>query len=162
MVQTKWLVAQIIFNTAEDESSKVWQMAPPDDPKNAAFGVFRSRTGKSLHSLPRELHATLQHCRSGGAGRRKSNPIMIAWKWNELWEARSLLYRRRFSKPNNCWKSLDEICKIYILLHLSDRRNKATFRQHSLYFQNSNKNHVMIMLSFSNFVANFADSSILL
>ena len=33
MVQTKWLVAQIIFNTAEDESSNVWQMAPPDDPK---------------------------------------------------------------------------------------------------------------------------------
>ena len=39
--------------------------------------------------------------------------------------ARSLLYRRRFLQVNIRWKALDEIYKIYILLHRSDLKIPA-------------------------------------
>ena len=44
--------------------------------------------------------------------------------------ARSRLYRSRFLQVNTRWKALDEIYKIYILLHRSDPKNSANNRQH--------------------------------
>ena len=54
----------------------------------------------------------------GQAARWNLNPIN--WKLNELWGARSRLYRRRFLQVNTCWKALDEIYKMHMLLHRSD------------------------------------------
>ena len=39
---------------------------------------------------------------------------------SELQSARSLLYRRQILQVNIRWKALDEIYKIYMLLHRSD------------------------------------------
>ena len=38
----------------------------------------------------------------------------------KLYKARSLLYRRQILQQNLRWKALDEIYKIYMLLHCSD------------------------------------------
>ena len=38
----------------------------------------------------------------------------------KLYKARSLLYRRQILQQNIRWKALDEIYKMYILLHSSD------------------------------------------
>ena len=38
----------------------------------------------------------------------------------KLYRARSLLYRRQIFQENIRWKALDEIYKIYILLHRAD------------------------------------------
>ena len=39
---------------------------------------------------------------------------------SKLYRARSLLYRRQILQQNIRWKALDEIYKIYMLLHRSD------------------------------------------
>ena len=52
--------------------------------------------------------------------------------------ARSRLYRRRFLQVNTRWKVLDEIYKIYILLHRSDLKISAKNRQH--FFANEKMN----------------------
>ena len=39
---------------------------------------------------------------------------------SKLYRARSLLYRRQILQINIRWKALDEIYKIYMLLHRSD------------------------------------------
>ena len=38
----------------------------------------------------------------------------------KLYEARSLLYRRQILQENIRWKALDEIYKLYMILHRSD------------------------------------------
>ena len=38
----------------------------------------------------------------------------------KLYKARSLLYRRQILQDNIRWKALDEIYKIYMLLHRAD------------------------------------------
>ena len=43
--------------------------------------------------------------------------------------ARSRLYRSRFLQVNIRWKALDEIYKIYMLLHRSDLNISEIFRQ---------------------------------
>ena len=49
----------------------------------------------------------------------------------KLYKARSLLYRRQILQENIRWKALDEIYKIYMLLHRSDlnisEKNRQTF-----------------------------------
>ncbi len=47
---------------------------------------------------------------------------------SKLYRARSLLYRRQILQENIRWKALDEIYKIYTLLHLSDRNISENFR----------------------------------
>ena len=42
---------------------------------------------------------------------------------SKLREARSRLYRRRILQVNIRWKALDEIYKMYILLHRLDLKN---------------------------------------
>ena len=56
----------------------------------------------------------------------------------KLYKARSLLYRRQILQENIRWKALDEIYKIYMLLHRSDLNISENFRQ-----------------TFSNFLAKF-------
>ena len=47
----------------------------------------------------------------------------------KLYKARSLLYRRQVLQENIRWKALDEIYKIYMLLHRSDLNISEFFRQ---------------------------------
>ena len=44
-------------------------------------------------------------------------------------KARSLLYRRQILQENIRWKALDEIYKIYMLLHRSDLNISENFRE---------------------------------
>ena len=47
----------------------------------------------------------------------------------KLYKARSLLYRRQILQENIRWKALDEIYKIYMLLHRSDLNISEKIRQ---------------------------------
>ena len=53
---------------------------------------------------------------------------------SKLYRARSLLYRRQILQENIRWKSLDEIYKIYMLLHRSDLNISENSRQTSSRF----------------------------
>ena len=48
---------------------------------------------------------------------------------SKLYEPRSLLYRRQILQENIRWKALDEIYKIYMLLHRSDLNISENVRQ---------------------------------
>ena len=48
---------------------------------------------------------------------------------SKLYRARSLLYRRQILQVNVRWKALDEIYKIYMLLHRSDLNISEICRQ---------------------------------
>ena len=48
---------------------------------------------------------------------------------SKLYRARSLLYRRQILQENMRWKALDEIYKIYMLLHRSGLNISENFRQ---------------------------------
>jgi len=48
---------------------------------------------------------------------------------SKLYRARSPLYRRQILQENIRWKALDEIYKIYMLLHRSDLNISENFRQ---------------------------------
>ena len=61
----------------------------------------------------------------------------------KLFKARSLLYRRQILQENIRWKALDEIYKIYMLLHRSDLKISEKIRQ-----------------TFSHFSANFFSNEI--
>ena len=52
----------------------------------------------------------------------------------KLCRARSLLYRRQMLQENIRWKALDEIYKIYMLLHRSDLNILEFFRQFFSHF----------------------------
>ena len=47
----------------------------------------------------------------------------------KLYKARSLLYRRQILQETIRWKALDEIHKIYMLLHRSDLNISEKVRQ---------------------------------
>ena len=52
----------------------------------------------------------------------------------KLYRIRSLLYRRQILQENIHWKALDEIYKIYMLLHRSDLNISENFRQNFSHF----------------------------
>ena len=68
--------------------------------------------------------------------------------------ARSRLYRRRFLQANTRLKALDEIYKIYKLLHRSAFKNSAKFRQTFSHFSSF---IFKISLIFRNFVQNLTN-----
>ena len=69
----------------------------------------------------------------------------------KLYKARSLLYRRQILQENIRWKALDEIHKIYMLLHRSD--NHISEKNHlKMILQNQNFAH-----SLMKFYRNFAN-----
>ena len=53
---------------------------------------------------------------------------------SKFYRARSLLYRRQILQVNIRWKALDEIYKIYMLLHRSDLNISEIFRQNFSHF----------------------------
>ena len=53
---------------------------------------------------------------------------------SKLYRDRSLLYRRQILQVNIRWKALDEIYKIYMLLHCSDLNISENFRQFFSHF----------------------------
>ena len=53
---------------------------------------------------------------------------------SKLYRARSLLYRRQILQVNIRWKALDEIYKMYMLLHRSDLNISENVRQTSSHF----------------------------
>ena len=57
---------------------------------------------------------------------------------SKLYRARSLLYRRQILQENIRWKALDEIYKIYMLLHRSDLNISEIFRQTFSHFFGKN------------------------
>ena len=57
---------------------------------------------------------------------------------SKLYRARSLLYRRQILQVNIRWKALDEIYKIYMLLHRSDLNISENFRQFFSHFVGKN------------------------
>ena len=73
----------------------------------------------------------------------------------KLYKARSLLYRRQFLQENIRWKALDEIYKIYKLLHRSNlnisKKNRQTFshfRQHLAKFSHFRNVFIEFCLEF--------------
>ena len=63
----------------------------------------------------------------------------ILWffsQMSKLYRARSLLYRRQILQENIRWKALDEIYKIYMLLHRSDLNISENVRQTFSHFSN--------------------------
>ena len=74
---------------------------------------------------------------------------------SKLYRARSLLYRRQILQDNIRWKALDEIYKIYMLLHRSDLNISEIFRQTFSHFSGKKLQNLPI---FENFSLNFAQS----
>ena len=59
---------------------------------------------------------------------------------SKLYKARSLLYRRQILQVNIRWKALDEIYKIYMLLHRSDLNISEYFvKLFRIFWQNLQK-----------------------
>ena len=52
---------------------------------------------------------------------------------SKLYRALSLLYRRHILQESIRWKALDEIYKIYMLLHRSDLNISENFRQSNFF-----------------------------
>ena len=75
---------------------------------------FRRNFGRLVHGCIWRSEMCLNVIRT-----KEANEKWIEFS-SKLWEARSRLYRRRFLQVNTRWKALDEIYKMYILLHRSD------------------------------------------
>ena len=71
---------------------------------------------------------------------------------SKLYRARSLLYRRQILQVNMRWKALDEIYKIYMLLHRSDLNISEKFR--SIFWKIFAKNRHFLTL-FIDFCSDF-------
>ena len=68
--------------------------------------------------------------------------------FSKLREARSRLYRRQNLQVNIRWKALDEIYKMYILLHRSDLKKEKIVQ---LFFSKMNMNLLKITKSITTF-----------
>ena len=64
---------------------------------------------------------------------------------SKLYRARSLLYRPQILQVNIRWKALDEIYKIYMLLHRSDVNISAKFRHFFAFFGKICKTYTLII-----------------
>jgi hypothetical protein len=64
----------------------------------------------------------------------KSLGRMKIKKIKELWRARSLLYRRRFLRPNSHFSAFFKIYKFRDPLHRSKPKNSQKFTKHFLFF----------------------------
>ena len=82
---------------------------------------------------------------------------------SKLYRARSLLYRRQILQENIRWKALDEIYKIYMLLHRSDLNiSKKIVKLFRMFWQHFAKIRFLILfIDFARilmkFCRNFAD-----
>ena len=80
---------------------------------------------------------------------------------SKLYRARSLLYRCQILQENIRWKALDEIYKIYMLLHRSDLNISEKNRQTFSHFRQNLPSFEMMSLNFvqnlTTFCRNFAN-----
>ena len=71
------------------------------------------------------MHGSLRSSLCGEVGVRSGlNNLFI---FSKLREARSRLYRRQILQVNIRWKALDEIYKMYILLHRPDLKIRPNY-----------------------------------
>jgi len=88
---------------------------------------------------------------------------------SKLYRARSLLYRRQILQVNIRWKALDEIYKIYMLLHRSDLNISANIRfslafstlemlKRLHFFQNSSW-FSLILMKFARIFSDFVENA---
>ena len=68
---------------------------------------------------------------------------------SKLYRARSLLHRRQILQVNIRWKALDEIYKIYMLLHRSDLNISEIVRQFFSHFLAKKLQKIVIFEFFS-------------
>ena len=73
----------------------------------------------------------------------------------KLYRARSLLYRRQILQENIRWKALDEIYKIYMLLHRSDLNISENVRQFFSHFAAFFAKICYFRILFIDFCSNF-------
>ena len=73
----------------------------------------------------------------------------------KLYRARSLLYRRQILQVNISWEALDEIYKIYMLLHRSDLNMSEIVRQFFFAFFGKNLQNFVIFELFSQILLRF-------
>ena len=78
---------------------------------------------------------------------------------SKLYRARSLLYRRQILQENIRWKALDEIYKIYMLLHRSDLNISENFRQTFFAFLGKNCKNSLFLTCFIIFCSDFDEIS---
>ena len=79
----------------------------------------------------------------------------------KLYKARSLLYRRQILQENIRWKALDEIYKIYMLLHRSDLNISENFRQTFSHFSAKFYKIRDCLILFGDFCSDFDDFFVL-
>ena len=75
----------------------------------------------------------------------------------KLCKARSLLYRRQILQQNIRWNVLDEIYKIYMLLHRSDLNISENFRQTCRIFRQNFAEFTPFRKKFIEFCSHFKD-----
>ena len=126
-----------------------WFGPSPIEPFN--LGAGRAGGGSSRGVLPPKKDVLLPPKQFRGGGRRLSWKVrcrIFLWffsQMSKLYRARSTLYRRQILQVNIRWKALDEIYKIYMLLHRSDLNISENVRQ-----------------TFSHLLANFCKNSLFL
>ena len=109
-----------------------------------------------------------RHRGGGKRGRRERRQrLRLSWKvryrtflWFfsqmiKLYRARSLLYRRQILQENIRWKALDEIYKIYMLLHRSDLNISENFRQFFSHFMAKICKNSLFWILFIDFCSDF-------
>ena len=74
---------------------------------------------------------------------------------SKLYRARSLLYRRQILQVNIRWKALDEIYKIYMLLHRSELNISENFRQKISHFWQEFAKRRYFLILFTDFCSDF-------
>ena len=94
----------------------------------------------------------------------KSNKIRyrtLPWffsQMSKLYRARSPLYRRQILQENIRWKALDEIYKMYMLLHRSDLNISKNFRQKISHFSQKFAKIRYFWILFTDFCSDFDEN----
>ena len=107
---------------AQQDATKYLARAVPD--LQARLQRIRNCRGagdeEGLRRERAEFPYATEELDAAAAVRSGLNNLFI---FSKLREARSRLYRRQILQVNIRWKALDEIYKMYILLHRSDIKN---------------------------------------
>ena len=119
------------WNSPRRRKRRRRQPKRPPGPSSTPAGRARGAAGKA-RCEPCGSATAARTC--GRWSRRRATFFLIFFfkYWlifGKLWEACSRLYRRQILQVNTRLKALDEIYKIYKLLHRSEFKNSATFRQ---------------------------------
>ena len=98
------------------------------------------------------MHRFVMLVRKSAEALRRAAALQLAvperCRSHGLYKARSMLYRRQIVQENIRWKALDEIYKIYMLLHRSDLSISENFRQTSADFSVKFSKDLLFLNSF--------------